>query len=187
MRTFALVLFTAFLAACQTTQPQVEYVAEELMSSSSSSVSESSASLSDRLTVRLEKTVVQDDDATVRTRAFLHLSGALNETINLGDEILGELQYVDPKSYGRFAYDNADTVAVLTTWWAGQGEEIYITQFHDPHAFTVEHRYGDEGGICSPPGLIVDLPLQGDVQITLEGFGEPTVERSSIDFPCTAP
>lgn len=136
--------------------------------------------VNDSLTVTLEKTVVEDELATVHTKAVLRLRGALNESIDLGD-ILGELMVVDPKVHPQYQQANGDVVAVLTSWWARQGEEIFITEFDDPHAFTVEHRYGDEEGNCTPPGLIADLPLPGDVTISLEGF-DPTAEQSSIQF-----
>lgn len=161
--------------------------AQQTSSVMSSSANVSSVALSPSgLVVRLEKEVTTDAQATVHTKATLHLTGALERTIDLGN-IFGELQYVNPKAYARYHYDNADTVAAFSTWWAGQGEEIFITQFHQPHSLTVERRYGDEGGICNPPDRIIDLPLPGDVRITLQNVGEPTLDRSTIDFACTAP
>jgi len=185
MRSFLLFLGIVLLVGCQ--QNDRDISSEQASSRGSTMMDVSSAAFSGAtLTIRLEKNTTSDADGTFHTRALLHLTGALNQTIELED-ILGELMYVSPSGYGRFKYENAETVAVVTAWWAGQGEEIYITQFHDPHTLTVEHRYGDESAICSPPGMVADLPLLGDVNIDLENFGLPTVERSSIDFPCTAP
>lgn len=127
----------------------------------------------------------EDPDGTQRTKATLHLTGAVGRDLDLG-EILGELRHVDPNSYGRYAQSNADTVAAFTTWWAGGGEEIFITQHHDPRTLTIERRYGDEGGVCNPPEKMFEFVLPGEVTVTTENFGD-MVERSSIDFPCTQP
>ncbi|KKW38883.1 hypothetical protein A2454_06020 [Candidatus Peribacteria bacterium RIFOXYC2_FULL_55_14] len=185
MRNFLLFFGIALLVGCQQNDGDISL--EKASSGGSEMMGVSSSVFSGAtLTIRLEKSTTSDSDGTFHTRALLHLTGALNQTIELED-ILGELMYVSPSGYDRFNYENAETVAVVTAWWAGQGEEIYITQFHDPHTLTVEHRYGDESGVCFPPGMIADLPLSGDVEIDLENFGLPTVERSSIDFPCTEP
>lgn len=123
----------------------------------------------------------EDALATIMTEAVLKLSGAVNQEINLGGDIQGELVVVNPSAYGAYAKEGGETVAVLTTWWAGQGEEIFITKYSDPPSLTVEHRYGDETGICTPPELIADVELAGKVEVSLVGF-EPTVAQSSLQF-----
>ncbi len=176
MRPLLFALSLALIAGCT---PATVGTPLEGSSSSSSSVS---VAPSGTLEVKLEKTLSEDELATIHTKAFLRLSGAVTQTIDLGDDIQGELVVVNPSAYGAYAAEGGTTVAVLTTWWAGQGEEIYVTQYKDPPAFTVEHRYGDEQGTCTSPELIADVELPaGDVKVELVGF-EPTVEQSSLQF-----
>ncbi len=153
--------------------------------SASSSVASSLAAgqpttQSNAVTVTLEKSTSTDAQATVHTKAVLHLSGAVMKAVDLGD-ILGELRYVNHATYDLYRQKNGDPVAVLSAWWAGGGEEFVLTQFHDPHYFTIEKRYGDESGNCDPPGLVGDYPLQGDITVSLQNFGEP-VDQSSLQF-----
>jgi hypothetical protein len=131
-----------------------------------------------KLTIRLEKSESEDSGGVLRTKATLHLTGAINTDVPLKDIVghlsLAQKPYVQPAGSGT-------TVAVLSAWWAGGGEEIWITQYHNPHALTVEYIRGSEGDpdappadTCDGPGLITDLPMQGDVTVTLEGFGKAT-------------
>lgn len=132
------------------------------------------------LSVTLEKTVQEDAQAVPHTKAILRLSGEVMQEVDLGD-IQGELMMVNPSAYDVYREPNADVVAVLTSWFAGQGQEIIIAQSRDPHALTVTHRYGDEEGTCTAPTSLAHFPLQDFVQVTLSGF-EPAVGQSSLQF-----
>jgi hypothetical protein len=185
MRLPAFLLSAIFLMGCQTTIQPIGDDASSSVAAPASTGSGANVAVS-TLTVRIQKYVQTDSGGTIHTKASLTLSGALNRTIELGD-ILGELHYINPNAYARFNSVHADTVAAFTSSWKGKGEEFFITQFHDPHTFTVEYRYGDESGICNPPELLIDLPLPGDVRVIVDHSGLSTVDRSSIDGPCKAP
>ncbi len=131
------------------------------------------------LSITLEKTMTEDVQATILTNATLTFAGATTQTLAL-DEIQGDLMYVDPTTYPLYKQDGSDVVAILTAWWAGQGEEIVIRQTDDAH-IVIEHRYGAEDGTCTDPEQLADFALSGKVQSTLENFGEP-VAQSSIQF-----
>ncbi len=137
----------------------------------------SSSSPKDRGTVvsiALQKSSETNEaDGVVHTTATLQLGGALEETVDLGD-IQGELFVVEN------ANDNdADVVAMLTAWFAGQGEEIIIT--HADDKLTVSHIYGDESGFCTEPETIAEFELSDRMSVELLGFDE-TVEQSSLAF-----
>ncbi len=174
-RPLLLASFALLLVACTPTDAPGA-------SSSSSSSAAPTASGSTALTVTFSKTVSEDDQAVQHTKATLALAGAVTTSIDLG-EIVGELQYVNPSAYGPYAQPagKGETVAVLTSWFAGEGEEIIVTQFHDPHRFTVERRYGDESGTCTTTELVKDVELPGDVTIELKGFVSP-VDQSTLAF-----
>lgn len=135
---------------------------------------------SNALTISLEKAMTEDAEATLHTKASLRLSGAIDDVIDL-DDILGDLLYVDPKAYGVYARPNGQTVAVLTAWWAGQGEEIVITQMTAPPSLVIEHRYGDESGECTEAEVLAKYPLTATVRVSLDDFGDPT-PQSRIQF-----
>lgn len=134
------------------------------------------------LFVRLEKNVTTDDQATPHTNAVIHLTGAVQADIPL-PETLGELMYVDQNAYQMYQQDNVQAVvAVLSSWWAGQGREFVLTKLAEPHMFKVEMRNGYEEGVCDPPEVLAEAELPGmDTPVVLEGFDSP-VERSSVEF-----
>ncbi len=159
---------------------------DENMQAVMEGTSSSEAPMSGPVMMSLEQSITTDENGIPHNKASLILTGVINRSIDLGD-VQGELQLVDPAAYARYTVANGETIAAFSTWFAGQGEEIWVTRYNDPQALTVEHRYGDEGGICNPPGLIADIPLAREVTVDFDASGLETIDRSSIDFPCTAP
>ena len=135
------------------------------------------------LTVHLEASTWTDDLATVHTKAELHLEGAVEQTIDLGD-IQGDLMAIAPDSWTRFRADGTLPLAAYTAWWAGQGEEIVVILRNDTPALIVERRYGDEGGACTDTTTIADIPLPSGVQVTIDSGGLPETPQSSIEGMC---
>jgi hypothetical protein len=135
------------------------------------------------LTVHLEASTWTDELATVHTKAELHLEGAVEQTIDLGD-IQGDLMAIDPNGWERFKENGDIPLAAYTAWWAGQGEEIVVILRNDTPALIVERRYGDEGGACTDTTTIADIPLPSGVQVTIDSGGLPETPQSSIEGMC---
>ncbi len=141
------------------------------------------------LTVALETRESEDDQSTITTTATLRFAGAVSGTLIL-PTILGQLNFVDPGTYGPSEYaeeTDAVVVAVLSAWWAGSGEEIRITHHRgETPSLAVEHRFGNEGtaedpGQCTPAALLGEMRLPRDATIILTGFGE-AAPSSALDY-----
>ena len=125
------------------------------------------------VTLEFEKTTSEDELATLHTKASL---SAADQTIDLGD-ILGDLIPVKASAYG--IYDG-EVLLVLTSWWAGQGEEIVVTRSED--GIMVTHRFGDESGTCTEATVLGEIKVSGDAEVTLKGLGTEILDQSSIRF-----
>src|SRR3989338_5625092 len=133
------------------------------------------------LTITLDtSTWTSDEDGILHSKAILHLRGAVNEIVDLGD-ILGELSYVNPIAYEVYRTPEREPVAVLTSWFGGSGEELVLYQLQDPPQFRIEHRFGGEEGVCTEPTIFAAFPLESDVRISFTAF-EPEVDQSSLAF-----
>ncbi len=152
-------------------------------STSSAASSESAMQASSpmaSLTITLHKSSSTDAQATVHSTVNLQLSGVVSKTIDLGD-ILGDVQYVNPNAYAYYDAQDRQAVAVLTSWWAGVGDEYIITKFLSPSRLQVDHWAGDEQGTCAKPETIASIPVPSDLKVSLQNFGE-MVDQSSIQF-----
>lgn len=172
MRHLSLLLLFPLLTGCVTVK--IDQTPEN---SSSSSV----AAMGNVLTIQLEKSTTESSDAIPTTKAILKLSGAVDRTIVIPD-ITGELMNVKPGGFVAYEQESGETVAIVTAWFAGGGDEIVITRMHDTHTLIIEHRQGDEEGTCPPGVSLANIALAEDVTVSLQGFGEPTAEQSSLEF-----
>lgn len=154
-----------FLAACTSTN-----------SVSKNASSSSSSSASNDLQITLQKNVVTDDSGVVRTTAALQLSGATEKTIELG-EILGEV-FVSDASSRTVPASSSKIELLLFAWFAGAGEEILVTQSRNPHTLLIQKRFGGEEENCTAWEVVEEVPLPGDVTVSLENFGEKSASSA---------
>lgn len=172
MRHLSLLLLFPILTGCVTVK--IDQTAEN-------SSSYSAASMNTVLTIALEKSTTESSDAIPTTKASLKLSGSIDRIIEIPD-ITGELMNVKSTGFTAYEQESGETVAILTSWFAGAGDEIVITRMHDTHTLIIEHREGGEEGVCTPGVSLANIALAEDVTIELEGFDEPTAEQSSLEF-----
>lgn len=133
----------------------------------------------DHIVLTLEQTTTTDDQSIPHTSAKLRMSGAAMElALDLGENIQGPLQYVNPAAYSTYDTEG-EVVAVLTAWFAGQGEEILMVSRNG--VMTIQHRFGDETGSCTDWEIIAEPTLPAEAAVELAGFGDP-IEQSSLAF-----
>ena len=136
---------------------------------------------SQTLQITLNKTNHTDEVATLHTQASLEFTGVLNETV-VFDDILGDLVAVKGVGFDVYEKPRSQTLMVLTSWWAGQGEEIVVSRSLDTNILTVSQRYGDEEGTCTDPEVLATFTLPDNIRITMDGISEGAVEQSSLRF-----
>lgn len=167
MKHLPALLVSLVLVACSTTAP----------TDSTDGMSTSSKSFD--ITVAFAQTTSEDANGIMKTDATLTFSGAaMQNEVSLGDNVQGQLEFVNPASYP--ANPNGKTIALFTTWFAGQGEEILLTQATDGKLW-ITHRYGDESGTCTEWEAIAEVPAPADATIKVEGLTAP-IDASSLAF-----
>jgi hypothetical protein len=132
------------------------------------------------LMIRLEQNITYDKDAIPHNKAIMHVTGVAEADIDLGD-VYGDLLYVDPASYPTYSGNEnmPETVAMFTTWFAGQGEEFNVKLQNQN--LIIDHRYGDEQGTCTELMQVTSIPLGKDVVVEWDSLPEKT-DKSSLAF-----
>ena len=166
------VLCLLALAACGSAMP------------SSEESQNSSAAAASRLAITLTQVKKEDSFGIPHVTAVLHLSGAVMQEVAL-PEVVGTLSIVDPAAAPQYGRDT-ETVALLSSWYAGAGQEIRLVLRHEPLALVIDHRYGDEGtaetpGQCDAYAPITTVALPGPVHVELREFGTP-VAASALGY-----
>lgn len=186
----SLVVFGALslaLAACAPAAPATPPADSAAQSSNvSSAISTLQTGTGTELSIELQKTPSEDADGTQRTTAVLKMTGTLTGDIQL-PAILGTLSYVDPRSY-IFAPPEArtTTLAVLSAWFAGGGQELAITRDHINNRLLVWYREGDEGtaeepGVCTSLSIIASYNVPKGTTVRLAGFSDP-IGHSALNY-----
>ncbi len=173
------------LAACAPAAPVTDTTTQ---SSEASIMAESTlqAGTGTVLTIELQTTQAEDEFGTPLTTAVLHMSGTLEGDVTL-PPITGTLSYVDPRSY-IFAPPEAKTttLAVLSAWFAGGGQEVAITRDHINGRLLVWYRAGDEGtaeaaGNCTALAIIASHNVPAGTEVRMAGFLDP-IEHSALNY-----
>lgn len=172
-RTLSLLVLLPLLAACTPTQTAVD-------TGSTSSPAAMIADIKPVLNVKLDQTTTEDAQGVPSTKATLTFSGVVDKVVDLGN-IQGPITAVDEKAYVNYVEPLGNVALVLTAWFAGQGEEIWVTQHMDTKAVSVQHRYGGEEGTCTDPEQIAEFSVPATVSFTFEGLGT-RVDQSSLAF-----
>ena len=174
------------LVACTPAAPATDTTAQS--SSEASIVAESTlqAGTGTVLTIELQTTQTEDEFGTPLTTAVLRMSGTLEGDVTL-PPITGTLSYVDPRSY-IFAPPEAKTttLAVLSAWFAGGGQEVAITRDHINGRLLVWYRAGDEGtaeepGVCTPLEIIASHNVPAGTEVRMAGFLDP-IAHSALNY-----
>ncbi len=173
------------LAACAPAAPVTDTATQSSSEASIMAESTLQAGTGTTLTIELQTTQIEDAGTPVTT-AVLHMSGTIEGNVTL-PPITGTLSYVDPRSY-IFAPPEArtTTLAVLSAWFAGGGQEVAITRDHINKRVLVWYRAGDEGtaetaGECTPLNVIASHDVPEGTEVRLAGFSDP-IEHSALNY-----
>ncbi len=139
----------------------------------------SASSVPPEVTVTLELSASEDAQATVHTKARLNVTGAVTKIVNLG-EVPGPLKVVEEKNYQLYMRPSAIPLLVLSSWWAGAGDEFIVTRTEN--ALSVGKRSGDESGACTAVEPVGEIPLSIDAKVVFAGLGDERIDQSSLTF-----
>jgi hypothetical protein len=131
------------------------------------------------VTVTLELSASTDELATVHTRARLNMTGVVQRIMDLG-EVQGALQVVKSPAYDLYQKPNSKPLLILTSWWAGAGDEFILSQTDD--GVMLQKRSGDEQGNCTALETLAEVELPTGTPVKLAVPSTEHVDQSSLKF-----